>query len=214
MVRSRPREFEEFAREIGNSSITLDSIEVVGLTDCDLHSSTARPLATRLLFKSASDAWGRRHLVSALLNTLLRSHAEVQFMRSANDVAHGLQFRSQGEVMKLRALVLIFALALAANGLAQDVATDVPKGVKDAGKAAETTSKDAARATKSAAKDAAHATDKVATDTAKGTEKASKKTAWAGERAGKKAGKEIGKGAEDAGKGMKKAATKTADAVK
>ena len=46
--------------------------------------------------------------------------------------------------MKLRALVLIFTLGLAANGLAQDVATDVTKGVKGTGKATKTTSKDAA----------------------------------------------------------------------
>jgi flagellar biosynthesis/type III secretory pathway protein FliH len=70
------------------------------------------------------------------------------------------------------------------------------EGMKDAGKAKETTFKDSARATKSAAKDAAHATDRVATDTLKGTEKASKKTARANARAGKKTGKEIGKGAE------------------
>ena len=36
--------------------------------------------------------------------------------------------------MKLRALVLILTLALAANGLAQDVDTDVAKGVKEAGR--------------------------------------------------------------------------------
>jgi hypothetical protein len=74
--------------------------------------------------------------------------------------------------MKLRTLVLIFTLGLAANGLSQDAASDVTKGVKGAGKATKTTSKDTARATKSAAKDTAHATDKVATDTVKGTEKA------------------------------------------
>ena len=54
--------------------------------------------------------------------------------------------------MKPRGLVLILTLALVASGLAQDVATDVTKGVKGAGKATETTSKDAARATKSAAR--------------------------------------------------------------
>ena len=50
--------------------------------------------------------------------------------------------------MKFRAFVLILTLGLAANGLTQDAATDVAKGVKEAGKATETTSKDAARATK------------------------------------------------------------------
>ena len=42
--------------------------------------------------------------------------------------------------MKLGALVLILTLALAANGLAQDVATHVAKEVKDAEKATETNS--------------------------------------------------------------------------
>jgi hypothetical protein len=106
--------------------------------------------------------------------------------------------------MKLRALVLIFTLGLATNGLTQDAATDVAKGVKEAGKATETTSKDAARATKSATKDAAHTTDKVATETLKSIERASQKTARASKRAGKKTGKEIGKGAEAAGKRRRK----------
>ena len=51
--------------------------------------------------------------------------------------------------MKLPALALILTLTLAANGWTQDVATDVVKGGKEAGKAAGTTSKDAARGTKS-----------------------------------------------------------------
>ena len=43
-----------------------------------------RFLAIQLLFMSTSDAWDRRPLVSALLNSLLRSHAEVAVHFSSN----------------------------------------------------------------------------------------------------------------------------------
>jgi len=116
--------------------------------------------------------------------------------------------------MKFRSLVCILMLALGPLGLAQDVATDVGKGVKDVGKAAKTTTKGVARGTETTAKDVARSTDKAATVAAKDTKKASKKTVRVSKHAGKKTGNEIGKGTEDASKGMKKAGTKAADALK
>src|SRR5580700_3968034 len=105
--------------------------------------------------------------------------------------------------MKVRSLVLVFIIGFGALGLAQDVASDVGKGAKNAGKATETAAKDVVRGTKSATKAVARGTDKATTDALKDTKSASKQT-----------GKKIGKGTEDAAKDTKKTATKTADAVK
>ena len=51
--------------------------------------------------------------------------------------------------MRFRSLVFILMLALGPLGLAQDVATEVGKGVKDVGKAAKTTTKEVAHGTES-----------------------------------------------------------------
>jgi hypothetical protein len=77
--------------------------------------------------------------------------------------------------MRFRSLVFILMLALGPLGMAQDVATEVGKGVKAVGKAAKTTTKDVARGTETTAKDVAHSTDKAATAAAKDTKKASKR---------------------------------------
>ena len=116
--------------------------------------------------------------------------------------------------MRFRSLICILMLALGPLALAQDVATDVDKGVKDVGKAAKTTAEGVARGTETTGKDVARSTDKAAKVAAKDTKKASKKTVGVSKHAGNKTGNEIGKGTEDAGEGMKKAATKTADTLK
>ena len=53
--------------------------------------------------------------------------------------------------MKRRSLVLFFIIGVGVLGLAQDVASDVGKGAKDAGKATEAAAKDVVKGTKSAA---------------------------------------------------------------
>jgi hypothetical protein len=127
-----------------------------------------------------------------------------------------IEIRRRNLRMKARSLVLVFIIIIGfgALGLAQDVASDVGKGAKDAGKATDTAAKDVVRGTKSATKAVVHGTDKAATDALKDTKSASKQTASASQKEGRKTGKEIGKGTEDAARDTKKAATKTADAVK
>jgi hypothetical protein len=85
--------------------------------------------------------------------------------------------------VKARSLVLVFIIGFGARGLAQDVASDVGKGAKDAGKATETAAKDVVRGTKSVTKAAAHGTDKAAIDAVKDTKSASKQTASASQKA-------------------------------
>jgi hypothetical protein len=213
------RSSEDSFREIGKPSTpTFNPIETDALADYALpfiYSGGIWRLTCSL--SPYQTRGGRRPLLSALPNTLLRSCAEISVHAySQRMVAHGLQLRFARRIqnMKFRSLVCVLMLALGPLGLAQDVATEVGKGVKDIGKAAKTTTKEVAHGTERAAKDVAHSTDKAATASAKGTKKASRKTARVGRRAGKKTGNEIGKGAEDAGKGTKEAAIKTADALK
>src|SRR6201982_2441096 len=148
-----------FIRESGSPSrrLSIPSKQTPWPTTFAIH--LQRPyLATHLLSSSVSDARGRRPLVSALPNTLLRSCAEISVHAySKRIVAHGLQLRFARRIqnMRFRSLVCVLTLVLGLLGLAQDAATDVDKGVKDVSKAVKTTTKGAARGTETTAKDVA-----------------------------------------------------------
>jgi len=95
--------------------------------------------------------------------------------------------------MKYQTLIVLAAiLAVSAQALAQDVATDTDKAAKQVG-----------HTTKVVTKDAAHGTTKAVDKSASTTDHVTKKVA-----------KGLTRGVKGAGHGVKKTATTAADAVK